>query len=144
MKLIVKRNLYSAILLLSFIATAGSLYFSEVEDLTPCTLCWYQRIFMYPLVILSLVALRRRDTMFAHYVYPLSILGALLAGYQYKLQMFTPNASNIFINCTKGSASCSTIDISYFGFVTIPLLSFVAFLIITVFAFMSLRTDRWK
>lgn len=82
--------------------------------------------------------------MFAHYVYPLSTLGALFAAYHYKLQMFTPTASNFFFNCTKGSVSCSTIDVSYFGFITIPLLSFFAFLMITALAFLSLRTDRWK
>lgn len=144
MKIFNKRNLYGMIFLVSFVATSGSLYFSEAEDLTPCTLCWYQRILMYPLVILSLVALRKRDPLFPRYVLPLSIFGTIIAAYHYKLQMFTPAASNFFFNCNKGSVSCSIIDISYFGFITIPLLSFTAFAIITVLAYLSLRTDRWK
>ena len=129
-------------LVVSLVASLGSLYYSEIVGLTPCTLCWYQRILMYPLVILALVGLRKRDAYLPHYALPLSILGILISGYHYALQMFMPASSNPFINCIKGNVSCSVIDVSYFGFVTIPLLSFVAFVMITFAMATSLRVDR--
>jgi disulfide bond formation protein DsbB len=144
MQLLTKRNIYLLVLIISLAAMLGSLYFSEIVGLTPCELCWYQRILMYPIVLLSLVGLRLRDGNFAKYVLPMSLIGALIAGYHYLLQFWKPAADNPFINCTKGSVACSTIDISYFGFITIPLLSFIAFLLISVVLYMSFRVDRYS
>ncbi len=67
-------------------ATAGSLYFSEIAHLPPCVLCWYQRILMYPLVLIIAVGILRKDKSLPFYVLPLSILGGGIAFYQYLLQ----------------------------------------------------------
>ncbi len=143
MRVLSKRNLYLCVLLISATAMLGSLYFSEIVGLTPCELCWYQRILMYPIVLLSVVALRLRDANFPKYILPMSCIGAIIAGYHYLIQMYKPAAENSFINCTKGSIACSTIDISFLGFITIPLMSFVAFLLISILLFFCFRVDRY-
>lgn len=74
--------------ILSIIATAGSLYFSEILHYVPCTFCWYQRILMYPLVILLGRAFYEQDLKIYRYILPLSILGMAVSGYHYSLQKF--------------------------------------------------------
>lgn len=109
----------------SMIATLGSLYFSDVAGYNPCKLCWYQRIFMYPQPILYLVALVNQDKKIRDYSLVLSVLGALLAGYHYLLQIgvITTTACS-----TVGfSVSCSENFGTTFGYVTIPMMAFAAF-----------------
>ncbi|WHY85169.1 disulfide oxidoreductase [Neobacillus novalis] len=120
-------------LLLSWIAailaTLGSLYFSEVQHFIPCTLCWYQRIFMYPLVIILGTAVYRNDKGIYKYALPLSIVGMLISGYHTLLQK-VPYIQQ-FEMCTEG-VPCSKDYINWLGFITIPLLAFIAFTIISV------------
>jgi disulfide bond formation protein DsbB len=113
----------------AIIATLGSLYFSEVMHFIPCTLCWYQRIFMYPLTIILGVAFYRNDQGIYRYVLPLSIIGMLISGYHTLLQKL-PYLQQ-FEMCTTG-VPCSKDYINWLGFITIPLLAFIAFTIITV------------
>ena len=112
----------------AWVATLGSLYYSEIKHLPPCTLCWYQRILMYPLIIILGVAILRKDKNVVYYVLPFSILGAVIALYQYLLQM-TPLKEPSVISCD-ALGSCSEIQIIYFGFITIPFLSLAAFVLI--------------
>lgn len=113
----------------SIIAMGGSLYFSEHMGFIPCTLCWYQRILMYPLVILLGIAFYRNDREIYKYILPISIIGLIIAGYQYALQKIP--AMNEFSVCSSG-VPCSGEYINWFGFVTIPFLSLIAFTIITI------------
>jgi disulfide bond formation protein DsbB len=113
----------------AIIATLGSLYFSEVQHFIPCTLCWYQRIFMYPLVIILGTAVYRNDKEIYKYVLPLSIVGMLISGYHTLLQK-VPYIQQ-FEMCTTG-VPCSKDYINWLGFITIPLLAFIAFTMITV------------
>lgn len=122
-----KCSLYIA-WLQAFVATIGSLYFSEIQKLPPCLLCWYQRIFMYPLVIIIAVGMLKKDKHLPYYVLPLSIIGALIALYQYLLQLGV--FPEQIAPCTIG-VSCSSTDFVVLGFVTIPFLSLLAFLLIT-------------
>ena len=69
-------------------STAGSLYFSEVADFVPCHLCWYQRIAMYPLSLLLVIAAARRDRAVRWYVGPLAGVGALISTYHYLVEWF--------------------------------------------------------
>lgn len=116
-------NVYIA-WLLAAVATAGSLFFSEVMKLPPCVLCWYQRIAMYPLVVILAVSILRRDAAERAYAIPLAVTGFLFAVYHnllyYKLipESITP--------CTSG-ISCTSRQIEWAGFITIPLMSLVAF-----------------
>lgn len=111
------------------IATLGSLYFSEVMQFIPCTLCWYQRIFMYPLAIVLGIAFYKNDRRIYPYVLPLSIIGMLISGYHMLLQKI-PYLKQ-FEMC-KTVVPCSEDYLNWFGFVTIPMLAFIAFTIITI------------
>lgn len=113
----------------SLIAVIGSLYFSEIRFFPPCVLCWYQRIFMYPLVILIAVGIIRKDKGVYTYVLPLSILGMIIAFYHNLL--YYGLLPEVVAPCSIG-ASCATRFVSYFGFITIPLLSLGAFSLITI------------
>jgi disulfide bond formation protein DsbB len=113
----------------ALIAVIGSLFFSEVMRFVPCTLCWYQRILMYPLAILLGLAFYRNDQVIYRYVLPFSILGMFLSGYHYALQKIP--FLQTFEMCKSG-IPCSGEYINWLGFVTIPLLAFIAFTIITV------------
>lgn len=124
-----KKNLAQLALLLATVATLVSLYFSEIEHLTPCTLCWYQRIFMYPLVIIISISIWKKDKNLPYIVLPLSVIGIIIAAYHnllyYKIipENLTP--------CTLG-ISCTTRQVEWLGFITIPLLSLLAFISITI------------
>lgn len=112
--------------LVAIVATGGSLYFSEIAGFIPCELCWYQRILMYPLVILLGIACFKGDKYIIPYVLPLSIIGGCFSIYHYSEQKFgTPSF------CT-GVAPCSGEYINWLGFITIPLMALTAFVLITV------------
>jgi len=122
-----KENLLYLAFTQSLVATLGSLYFSEIKHWTPCSLCWYQRIAMYPLVFILAVAILRRDKLAHLYVLPLSIVGWLISLYHNLLYYGVIPAS--IAPCTDG-VSCTTRFFTWFGFITIPFLSFVAFTVI--------------
>lgn len=109
-------------------ATAGSLYFSEIQNFIPCTLCWYQRIFMYPLVIILAIASVRKDPGQAVYTLPLSLAGGGIAIYHYMLEKI-PAFNNQAAAC--GTVPCNYEYVNYLGFITIPFMSMTAFLLIS-------------
>ena len=111
-------------LIVSFVATLGSLFFSEVMHFIPCSLCWYQRIFMYSLVFLFLVNLLFPDDKIFKYAFPLVIIGWMISIY-HNLLMFGIIPENLS-PCVQG-VPCSTAYINWLGFITIPLLSFFAY-----------------
>ena len=110
------------------VATLGALFLGEVMGYTPCVLCWYQRICMFPLVLILAAGLFPFDIRVVRYALPLSVVGALFAIFHWAVasglvpESVTP--------CTQG-VPCSMELVSWFGFVTIPLLSVLAFSIIT-------------
>ena len=116
-------------LIVSFVATLGSLFFSEVMHFIPCSLCWYQRIFMYSLVFLFLVNLLFPDDKIFKYSFPLVILGWIISIY-HNLLMFGIIPENLS-PCVQG-VPCSTVYINWLGFITIPLLSFFAYTTILI------------
>ena len=113
----------------ALVATGGSLYFSEVRGFVPCTLCWYQRILMYPLVILLGIASYRQDRAIVPYVLPLSILGGSISLFHY-LEQKIPGFGVPEV-CRQG-VPCSVEYINWLGFVTIPFLALSAFTLITL------------
>ncbi|WP_017727631.1 disulfide formation protein C [Halalkalibacterium ligniniphilum] len=115
--------------LTSLVATLGSLYFSQIRQYEPCTLCWYQRIFMYPLVIILLIGMIQKDVKVAVYSAVLSLIGFCLSAYHYalqKLDFFAEAAPSC------GRIPCTGEYINWFGFVTIPFLAGTAFVIIFI------------
>ena len=107
-------------------ATAGSLYLSEVAGFVPCTLCWYQRIAMYPLVILLGIAAWRRDVGVRRYVVPLAGVGAVIAAYHVALQRLP----GLPAGACSLDAPCTAIFVERFGFVTIPVMALIGFVAI--------------
>jgi len=115
--------------LVAAVSTLGSLFFSEVMDLVPCILCWYQRIFMFPLAIVLLVGLMPLDKKVVNYALPLAIIGLLITVYHCLLFFgFIPENLQ---PCSQG-VSCADSSMVLFGILPIPLLSLAAFLIIIV------------
>lgn len=111
----------------SLAATLGSLFFSEVMQLQPCVLCWYQRIAMFPLVLVLAIGVYREDTGSALYGVGLAAAGWLVAGYHFLL--YTGWIPEGLQPCTKG-LSCADVDLQVAGFLTIPLMSLLAFTLI--------------
>jgi len=109
---------------IALLAALGSLYFQYGLHLAPCILCWYQRIAMYPLVILLAVGILRKDTKVYLYVFPLSVSGFFIALYHYLL--YIKIIPDTYAPCSTG-VSCTTKLIEWFGFINIPFLSFIAF-----------------
>lgn len=113
----------------SLLAMLGSLYFSEIQHFPPCVLCWYQRICMYPLVVIFAVGIINRDRFIYRTVLPFALTGLAIAVFHNLLYYnVLPEAA---APCLAG-VSCTTKFIEYFGFVTIPLLSGLGFLAITI------------
>lgn len=105
-------------------STLGALFFSEVMELPPCVLCWYQRIFMFPLVLLLPIGLFPFDQRVVRYALPLALGGWLISVFHLLLVVGVIPES--IKPCTQG-VPCAEVQIQWLGFVSIPLLSFVAF-----------------
>lgn len=112
----------------------GSLYFSEVADYVPCRLCWFQRIAMYPLAVILLVAAWRRDRGVSWYAVPLAAIGAGIAAYHYLIERVPSLGENV---CSVGP-SCTDVWFETFGFVTLAFMAssgFVAVLVLCLVHF---------
>lgn len=105
-------------------ATLGALFFSEIMELPPCVLCWYQRIFMFPLVVVLAVGLFPFDGALFRFALPLAIGGWLVALFHVLLVAgVIPEAIR---PCSQG-IPCSEVQLEWLGFLNIPVLSFLAF-----------------
>ena len=113
----------------ALIATIGSLFFSEVMQLPPCVLCWYQRIAMYPLVLIIGVGIVLRDGRMKYYALPLCLVGLGISIYHNLLYYGIIPES--IAPCTQG-ISCTSRQIEWFGFITIPLMALAAFIGLSV------------
>ncbi len=115
--------------LIALVATVGSLFFSEVMELPPCVLCWYQRIAMYPLVFIIGTGIVLRDVRLKIYALPICLIGLVISVYHNLLyygiipESITP--------CTEG-ISCTSRQIEWLGFITIPLMALTAFIGIAI------------
>lgn len=121
------------------VATAGSLYYSEVAGYPPCELCWYQRICMYPLVPVLAVSLCRRGRAVGWYALPLAVVGLGVSAYHYYLQLFDSGSSS----CDP-SAPCAFQWVDALGFASIPFMAGCGFLAIAGLALLSIRSDHAK
>lgn len=119
-------GLFLAWLLATF-ACIASLYLSAILHWPVCNLCWYQRIAIYPLVLMLGIAAFRNEKCIIPYAKPFCIIGVLFALYQYAEQMipgFSP------IDFCMQDISCATTHIKWLGFITLPLLSAVVCVVI--------------
>jgi disulfide bond formation protein DsbB len=109
------------------VAALGALFMSEIMGFAPCVLCWWQRVFMFPLVLMLALGLFPPDAKVLRYALPLAFLGSVVAAFHVLLTVGIIPES--LAPCRQG-IPCKTIQIEWFGFVTIPVLSFLAFLTI--------------
>lgn len=114
---------------IALLGTVGSLFFSEVMLYPPCSLCWYQRVALYPLVFIVGTGLLINDRRVAAYAMPLTLLGVVIAVY-HNLLYYGFIAAEL-APCTEG-VPCNSVQLELLGFVTIPLMSLAAFLAVTV------------
>ena len=108
-------------------ASLGSLFFSEVMELPPCSLCWYQRIFMYPLAIVLPIAALRRDIGIRIYMIAFPVIGLGISIYHYLVQN-VPSLSDS--GSCDATAPCSSAYVETFDFISIPFMAGCGFLLI--------------
>lgn len=129
-------------LAVSGVATLGSLYFSESADYVPCRLCWFQRIAMYPIALVALVALIRRDAGARRYLLPMAVIGAAISTYHYLIEWGVLEDTE---SCALFGPACSAVWYRDFGFVTLAfgaLAGFVAIIVLNTVSFDSVSPPQ--
>ena len=127
-------------LFLSSASTIGSIIYSEVVGFPACILCWIQRIFMYPQMFLFGLALWRRERSIAPYMLLFSTLGILVALYQWVKDMFLVYGGvNVPCPAVTGLPSCDKIYVLEMGYITIPMISLNAFILLAIVMWAGLR-----
>ncbi|MGG0666548.1 disulfide oxidoreductase [Viridibacillus arvi] len=125
--------------IVSLVAMLGSLFFSEIQQYEPCKLCWYQRILMYPIVIITTVAYIQKNARIAVTLAVFSIIGGCISIYHYGIQKFEFLSSSA-VTC--GRVPCTGQYINWFGFITIPFLALTAFVLIAGASFYMLKAYK--
>ncbi len=115
-------------LTISVAAIFGSLFFSEVMKFPPCDLCWYQRILLYPVALIVLTGLFWESGDTNRFVMPFAWLGLAVAVYH---NLVYYKVIQIIVPCSE-TAPCTAQQLNYLGFITIPLLSLVAFIFLVI------------
>jgi disulfide bond formation protein DsbB len=128
--------------LVALTATLGSLYYSEVAHFDPCKLCWYQRIGIYPLAVVLLLAALRRDRAIRFYVIPVAAISAVISTYHYQLERFPNQASP---SCSLEDP-CTVVWVWRFHYISIPMMALSAALLIIALLWAAGRGDHtpWK
>lgn len=124
--------------IVSLVATLGSLYFSQIRGFEPCTLCWYQRILMYPIILISGIGLFQKNVNIALTTAVFAFIGGGISLYHYGIQKLA-FLSDSAPAC--GLVPCTGQYINYLGFITIPFLALIAFLLIAI---TSLFMMKWQ
>lgn len=139
--LFLKKNFLAFAFTVATFSTITSLFYSEIAHLPACSMCWYQRIFLFPQVFLLGMALYKKDNHIIDYGILLSLVGALLAIYHILLQ----NGVKLYTPCSVNTTlvSCSDQLFSYFGYITIPVMSLTAFVMILILLILA-RQKREK
>jgi disulfide bond formation protein DsbB len=133
----ISRNALLLGFLFSLGATVGSLIYSNVMNFEPCTLCWIQRIFMFPQVLLFGLALIKKDRKIFDYSIILSIVGAAVAINHNMLELTDFSV----IPCSATAVSCSTLYVDKFGYITIPVMSLTVFAFLLIIMVIARRHD---
>jgi disulfide bond formation protein DsbB len=123
-------------------ATSGSLFFSEVAGWTPCKLCWFQRIFMYPQVVLLGVALWKNDRGIVRYILPICLIGIAIAAYHYSEQVHATMlalSEEELVPCDDSGVSCAKTYTFNYGYISIPMMALSAFVLNAIGSWIVLR-----
>lgn len=129
---------YNLVFFLALVASLASLFLSEVLHFQPCVLCWYQRIAMYPQVVLLYVAQLRKERVLTPYLIVVNVIGGLISLYHYSLHILPRTMVSIMPCSTKfGGVPCDKGYDFYFGFMTFPLMAGSVFALITFLLIIS-------
>ncbi|MBA4181560.1 MAG: hypothetical protein C0506_13300 [Anaerolinea sp.] len=142
LRVIIDQHTQKLMFTVAAVAMMSSLYYSEVVGFIPCEFCWYQRIAMYPLAVLLLVAIVTRSRIDSRYIVTLAGIGLPLSIYHYQLQLFPDQ-----VRVCSGIVSCTDRNVNQFGFVSIPFMAGSGFLAILLLQLAEWRVDylyrRW-
>ena len=125
--------------LVASVATVGSLYFSESAGFIPCELCWYQRILMYPLAVILIVAAIRRDERVRPYALALALIGLPISVYHYLIEHFPSIAAE---GACDLASPCTAPWFKEFGFITLAYMAGSAFLLIILLMLATMRSKE--
>lgn len=133
-----KKHSFHFAFLLALGGVVGSLIYSDFFKLPPCYFCWWQRIFMYPQLVIFGVALYLKDMKMWLTGIILSGIGSLFSIYHLLIQSGAVGPSTA---CDAGAVSCAKIDVLIFDWITIPMMCLVLFVGILTFAYIAHRKD---
>ncbi|MFZ2522637.1 MAG: disulfide bond formation protein B [Minisyncoccia bacterium] len=122
---LVSKYVLELIFLTSFGALVFSLWYSNVVNFPPCELCWIQRIFMYPQVLLSYLAMRKKDLNMVFYLMPMTILGGLVSFYHSLVHW---GFGTGLLACTATDGECAKVYVLEYGYITIPFMALSSFI----------------
>jgi disulfide bond formation protein DsbB len=125
--------------LFSLGGTVGSILLSLYFKLEPCELCWYQRLFLFCTPVITSIALLKKEKTAHLYIFWLSLLGLCVSIYHSLLQSKIFVADTLFCNPVS-AIDCSIPSFTYYGFVTVPVISFSVFLLLVIISYDSKRT----
>ncbi|MBX4200688.1 disulfide bond formation protein B [Candidatus Parcubacteria bacterium] len=138
----IQKNALMLAFLISLASVLGSLFYSEIVGFPPCDLCWIQRIFMYPLVVVLGFATINKDRRLIKYALASSVIGALVSAY-HNYMYYWNSGLDAFCQLGGTQVSCVKRYVFEFGYVTIPLMALTAFaLIIMLLIFYKLGKSR--
>lgn len=130
-----RRNGLALAFIVALTSTAASLFYSEVAGFEPCYLCWFQRIFMYPQVVLLGMALVRKEFGIVDYSLALALIGGFVS--LYHNYIYYGGASPFPCNAFGLGASCLKVYVLEFGYITIPLMALTGFLLLIFFLLLA-------
>jgi disulfide bond formation protein DsbB len=143
----IEKNALILMFIVALIASCGSLFLSEIGGWVPCKLCWFQRMFMYPQVILLSIALWQRDRKIAPYILALCLVGMVFSSIHYIEQVnaaLYPITGNL-TSCDTSGVSCVATQINFtFGYITIPMMALTAFILNAISSFFVVRRSWLK
>lgn len=130
-------------LIVALTATLGSLFLSEIAGWTPCLLCWYQRIVMYPQTVILALAFWRKDRNVAIYILVLSLIGLLIAAGHYGEQIWAMlHPADPLTPCDDTGVSCARTYTFRYGYITVPMMALTAFVLNILGSTLLLRGRR--
>ncbi len=124
----------------ALVASVGSLIYSNIIGFPPCELCWWQRVLLFPQVLIAGIALVKKDKSIIQYILPMSALGAIIALYQSFIHWGFVSAS--ILNCTAIGGECAKIYVNEFGYITIPFMSLSIFVYLIVLKLVFYKAKR--
>jgi disulfide bond formation protein DsbB len=119
-------------------AVFGSLFYSEIIGFVPCPLCWWQRIFLFPLPVILAVSLWKKDSAVFKYIVPLAILGTMVALYHSYFEL----GGSSLLPCTAEGGACSRVYVKEFGYITIPTMSLTSFAFVLVISWFKKQYEK--